>query len=553
MKKLLLAFIFFTQSLVGFSQFLDDFSDGDFTNNPTWIGDVSNFEVDATYKLHLNDSVTNTSYLSVASQAIINGSWKFDVWFDFPPSTSNYAKVYLTSDEQELSSALNGYFIKIGGESGVIDDVSLYVQNGISTTKIIDGTDGIAATNPNLKIKVIRDNLGNWELFIDTSGGYFSEGTILDTSIITSSYFGVFCEYTSTRAEKIWFDNFNVSGEFLIDTVAPIVTNIAVNSSNSVLISFSKDMDPSSAQNINNYIINNGIGPPNSITILNPKSIELIFVNTFVSPNSYQLSISAIEDLEQNILLPFDTTFSYFLVAENDVIINEIFADPTPSVGLPEYEYLELYNTTNSVINLTNWTIMIGTTDKVFPSSVIEPDSFVVLVKEGALDSFPSNISKIGFSSISLTNSGANVILKNAEGKTINAISYTNKWYNDDNKNEGGWSIERINPNLYCEKQNNWRASVAHNGGTAGKKNSVLGESVYIEDFRITKAFIIDSNKLQVHFNKSMDSLQLVDCSFFSVNNTFPIKSSPITPFFNSLDLTFGFNFLENTTYTISA
>ena len=47
--------------------------------------------------------------------------------------------------------------------------MSLFVQNGLSSTKIIDGIDGIAAVNPELKIKVTRDSIGNWELFVDTS------------------------------------------------------------------------------------------------------------------------------------------------------------------------------------------------------------------------------------------------------------------------------------------------------------------------------------------------------------------------------------------------
>ena len=454
-------FLLLTQYLIGFSQFSDDFSDGNFTSNPNWIGHLGVFEVDTSYKLHLIDSVSNTTYLSTTSHAVINGSWQFDVKMDFSPSTSNYSKVYLISNSQNLDSNLNGYYVKIGGQSGSIDDVSLYVQNGSASTQIIDGTDGLAANSPEFKIKVTRDAIGNWELFLDTSNTYFSEGITFDNNITMSNYFGLNCKYTSTRSEKVWFDNFIVTGT--------------------------------------------------------------------------------------------EDTTTILQVHQNDIIINEIFADPTPSIGLPEYEYLELYNTTGSAIDLTNWTITIGSTDKVFPSSVIESDSFVILIKEDVFDSFQNNISKIGFSSISLTNGGGNIILKDDNGIVINAISYTDKWYNDDNKSDGGWSIERVNPNLYCARQHNWRASISNIGGTPGKQNSVSGENVYIADFRITNAYIIGSNKMQVSFNKNLDSLLLSDSSFFKINGNTATNSSPIAPFFDATILTFNFNFLETTTYTISA
>jgi len=274
MKNLFLICIFLTYSILSFSQFTDDFSDGNFTFNPVWIGDVGNFEVDSLEKLHLNDTISNTSYLSTESKAIINGIWEFEVKMSFAPSSSNYSKVYLISDEQDLTSSLNGYYVRIGGQSGTIDDISLYIQNGSSTTKIIDGADGIAATNPDLKIKVSRDSIGNWELFADTSNQYLLQGAVFNNTITSSNYFGVYCKYTVTRSDKFWFDNFNVSGTY--DTTTP------------------------------------------------PQ------INT------------------------------------NDIIINEIFADPTPSIGLPEFEYIELYNRTNTAIDLTDWTITIGTTQKHF-------------------------------------------------------------------------------------------------------------------------------------------------------------------------------------------
>ncbi len=37
--------------------------------------------------------------------------------------------------------------------------------------------------------------------------------------------------------------------------------------------------------------------------------------------------------------------FSFYTPQQYDVVIDEIMADPTPQVGLPDYEWIELRNT----------------------------------------------------------------------------------------------------------------------------------------------------------------------------------------------------------------
>ena len=50
MRKCILLFILATCWQVGLAQFTDDFTDGDFTNNPVWEGNINNFEIGAQLK-----------------------------------------------------------------------------------------------------------------------------------------------------------------------------------------------------------------------------------------------------------------------------------------------------------------------------------------------------------------------------------------------------------------------------------------------------------------------------------------------------------------------
>jgi hypothetical protein len=59
----------------------------------------------------------------------------------------------------------------------------------------------------------------------------------------------------------------------------------------------------------------------------------------------------------------------------------------------------------------------------------------------------------------------------------LETIRYSKAYYNDAEKEAGGWSMERVNPDDPCNSYDNWRACVRQQGSSAGRKNSVLDRS----------------------------------------------------------------------------
>ena len=251
--KLFLMFAALLSSQQVFAQFVDDFSDGDFTSDPLWLGSNSKFVVDSA-RLRLKATpATDLAYLATASKSINDATWEFLVRLDFNPSASNFARIYVVSDNPDLSSSLNGYFVQIGNTT---DDVTLYKQTGTTITRIIDGADGkLDMPQVIVRIKVTRDRDGTWEIYTDlgASGTYVIEGTSQDEEHSSSVFFGVLCSYTSTRIDKFYFDDFSVNGEGVSDLTPPEVTNVEPLSLQQLQLTFSEEIEAETAIDPNNY------------------------------------------------------------------------------------------------------------------------------------------------------------------------------------------------------------------------------------------------------------------------------------------------------------
>lgn len=510
--------LFFCLPLLVAAQVFDDFEDGDFTNNPQWAGTIDKFIVNSNKQLQLDDSDAGLSYMGTHNSVANDAEWRMWIKLSFSPSDNNNARYYLISDQEDVSQALNGYFLQFG-EGGSDDAIELFRQDGGSIQSVCRGTDGLLASSFELSIKVTRDAVGNWKVYADPAGGVSfqleCEGN--DPTYTATNYIGVYCKYTVSNSTKFYFDDV-YAGDIIVDNDPPVLLSVIAETNTSLLLTFNESLDLQSVENIENYHVDSGIGLPADATLMagNSTQIVLNFNEPFINGFIYTLSVSGIKDLSENEMMPQQHPFSYVVASASDVVINEIMADPSPVVGLPNYEYLELFNQTDAIISLDDWILTIGTSDKVFTNVSIEPKAFLIIANDDAEDELSAYGSFYGFSSLSLTNSGQMLELKDKDGLIISAVSYTDNWYKNPDKEDGGWSLEQINPSNICSEGDNWQASNDQRGGTPGAENSVYEDIILLPGIERFEVFA--NNILHLYFNQAMDLQSLENAANYSVN-----------------------------------
>ena len=313
----------------------------------------------------------------------------------------------------------------------------------------------------------------------------------------------------------------NEAGTFSYTHIA--ATSVYPISSTELDITFNKTVDILTAETLLNYSVNNGIEYPQTATIdgVDDKLMHLSFTNEFQPEQLYTLMVNNVEDTHGNVINPTSLDFSYYEVQPFDIVINEIMCDVNPAPeALPALEYLELYNHSAYDINLSGWTIEIeGYTVKNFPDSIIPAGQYAIICRLEFESNFAPFGMPIGITSFDLTTSGKRIILRNNNNTVIEDITYSDEWYDDDTKDGGGYSIERIDPLNFCGEDNNWTATNDVWGGTPGRINSVLGENPDNIAPELMNAQVLSSNYLLLEFDDNISYASGADILNFSVNN----------------------------------
>ncbi len=188
---------------------IDQFNDGNFSANPTWSGETGNWQYQAnsnggpnasnTRVVRVNPGGSNpgtfTLYTPIETWHT-NQEWIFWMGRTRATSGTNRVRFWLYSNDWELASTwASGYCVEIGDAQGAQEFRILRIEAGVVTNTVLISSQSIpASTNDyGVGVRVVRNELGQWELYTSTmpstspSGINSSSNIVAETTVLQGS------------------------------------------------------------------------------------------------------------------------------------------------------------------------------------------------------------------------------------------------------------------------------------------------------------------------------------------------------------------------------
>lgn len=509
--NIIFGLIIFRFSLFG--QFSDNFDDGNLSSNPSWNGNTTNFIVDTDKKLRLNAPDQGSSWLYLETIYPDSFELGFKLKMEFSPSASNASRVYFLTDNSDYLQT-NGYFLLLG-ENGSGDRIKIYkIENG-GETLIAQGLDGALAKDPSVcNVKMTFRNNKDFVLLADyDDNGSFDDNIswVDNTPPTLSKYFGFYAVYTATRVDKFAYDDVYLK-PFELDKTNPSLVDLQVISNKELILVFDENLEATSASQINNYSVDNGIGNPSSTVFdpLVPNQVKLLFNNEFTSTDELTLTIENVADLSGNTISSINTTFLYAKSPEiNEIVLSEILFNPY----IDSEDFVELYNASDNYILLTN--MVIGNLDNgqnlvVNSDFILAPKSYVALTEDvesvKTIYNTPADANIVNAELPSYNNDDGIVALFNLNNEMLDSFFYNEDQHFKLLDDVEGVSLEKINLAPFDNSVSNWHSASSFAGyATPGYKNSNS-----ISNIDINEEFVFEKKTFSPDGDSKDDLLILI-------------------------------------------
>ena len=238
------------------------------------------------------------------------------------------------------------------------------------------------------------------------------------------------------------------------DDTPPVFENVTAKDAKTLELQFSEKVTPSSATRQQNYDLNPDVG----IQLISARddSVTLYLESELTSGNSYDISVSDINDIFGNTLSEATKSLNYLRIDQaraGDIVINEVLYNPGDG---GRADFVELYNTTGQNFDLSNWRMGDSSNEATLPDQLQLPaQSYVVLTGDDRFASTtPSGRDVDQFPSYN-NNSGDAVYIQTDDGHTIDSLRYKTSW----GGSVEGTSMERKDPLAASNDGSNWQTS----------------------------------------------------------------------------------------------
>lgn len=468
MKQFIL-FILVLLPVCAFAQFTETF-DGPILN-AGWIGGRDSFLIEGgQLKLNAPGGKSGIASLKHIIPYASNMQWEFEAQINTNPSDNNNVRIALY-DEGGIY-----YYVQIGfaGKNKI----------GFRRSKqkdMFERQENNWGNKTHLAIKVTLEDNKYWTMYSrQINETYYKlEGSCTYPIIAAkdSGYFLINIIYTGGRNKHFLLDNIYVS-----DKITPTVTEPSEDpedpSKPDITLPKLLSIEPLTLSDLQ-FVFDlpvkteqaafsiSDIGNADRIVYADEsrKVVNTHYPEEMKTGEIYTISYSGVTDEKGNTL---DSYSEKVKVEEEDegeepsesgsILINEIMADPKGLEELPETEYVELYNTTENVLVLTDWQFSYGGKAKPMTTIEIPAKGYAVLYRSGRdivadpsavkvpLDNFPS----------ALANTGKLLQLFDGDKNLIDEVTY-----------------EKTTPAKSWERSSSgWHLSSDPRGGTPGSVNS---------------------------------------------------------------------------------
>lgn len=457
-------------------QLQETFDGPEVTSTYSWLGNTERFIINAESELQLKGYAGGGEEMLYLSAVPLYGNeWHGKARSEYKGTTGNYFRFFLWCEKPDLDSPGQSIYVRMGYSKA---NIALCYQRGnVAKTTLIEGRP--LFTEPReVEFKAIIDEDGECILYSRCSDEeeFYEEGRASIPLYDGLGYYMIGVKYSSQHAKNKYIDDLYIkefdlqeeSGEEPVKEPEPplVLEETEQENGKELLLYFNRPVIAEEA----NFILSE-LGEVDEIyQSYDELILKLVWEEERTKGKEYTLYYDTLFDEEGNECDGEYTFVSLFGGSDGEpetpepsgtgsIRFNEIMADPSGLTGLPETEYVELYNTSAETISLKGWTFVYGDTRVALADADFPGDSYLVLYREGraiAIDQGGREMPLAKFPA-QLANTGKRLQLFDPSNHLVDEVTYEKA------KAAQSWEWS----------EQGWYLSEDQRGGTPGSLNSI--------------------------------------------------------------------------------